>query len=57
MKLIKSILLIIVVSLVTSCSNNMKPEDFKNTEPTLLIEEYFNGIAVRHAIRITLCKL
>ena len=21
----------------------MKPEDFKNTEPTLLIEEYFNG--------------
>ena len=43
MKLIKSILLIIVLSLVTSCSNNMKPEDFKNTEPTLLIEEYFNG--------------
>ena len=43
MKLIKSILLIIVLSLVTSCSNNMKPEDFKNTEPTLLIEEYFDG--------------
>ena len=21
----------------------MKPEDFKNTEPTLLIEDYFNG--------------
>ena len=43
MKLIKSILLIITLSLVTSCSNNMKPEDFKNTTPTLLIEEYFNG--------------
>ena len=43
MKLIKSILLIIALSLVTSCSNNMKPEDFKNTKPTLLIEEYFNG--------------
>ena len=43
MKLIKSILLIIVLSLVTNCSNNMNPEDFKNTEPTLLIEEYFNG--------------
>ena len=43
MKLIKSILLIIFLSLVTNCSNNMKPEDFKNTEPTLLIEEYFNG--------------
>ena len=43
MKIINSILLIITLALVTSCSNNMKPEDFKNTEPTLLIEEYFDG--------------
>ena len=43
MKIVNSILLIITLALVTSCSNNMKPEDFKNTEPTLLIEEYFDG--------------
>ncbi len=43
MKIINSILLIIALALVTSCSNNMKPEDFKNTKPSLLIEEYFDG--------------
>ena len=43
MKILNSILLIITLALVTSCSNNMKPEDFKNTKPSLLIEEYFDG--------------
>ena len=45
MKIIKSISLIILVFLITSCSNNsaMKPEDFKNKEPRLIIEEYLTG--------------
>ena len=44
-KTIKSILLIICTFLITSCSNNsaMKPEDFKNKEPRLIIEEYLSG--------------
>ena len=44
-KPIKSILLIISLFLITSCSNNsaMKPEDFKNKEPRLIIEEYLSG--------------
>ena len=41
---IKSISLIIVIFLFTSCSKNtMKPEDFKNKEPRLIIEEYLSG--------------
>ena len=45
MKMIKSISLIILAFLITSCSNNsgMKPEDFKNKEPRLIIEEYLTG--------------
>jgi hypothetical protein len=37
--------LIILAFLITSCSNNsaMKPEDFKNKEPRLIIEEYLSG--------------
>ena len=44
-KIIKSISLIISFFLITSCSNNsaMKPEDFKNKEPRLIIEEYLSG--------------
>ena len=44
-KLIKSILLIIPLILITSCSKNsaMKPEDFKNKEPRLIIENYLSG--------------
>ena len=44
-KIIKSISLIIVLFLITSCSNNsaMKPEDFKDKKPRLLIEEYLAG--------------
>ena len=45
-KIIKSISLIICLFLITSCSKNssMKPEDFKNKEPRLIIEEYLSGI-------------
>ena len=44
-KLFKSILLIISVILITSCSqkNSMKPEDFKDKKPRLVIEEYLSG--------------
>ena len=44
-KIIKSISLIILLFLITNCSNNssMKPEDFKNKEPRLIIEEYLSG--------------
>ena len=41
----KPILLIIFLFLITNCSKNsaMKPEDFKNKEPRLIIEEYLSG--------------
>ena len=44
-KFFKSILLIISLILITSCSknNSMKPEDFKNKKPRLIIEEYLSG--------------
>ncbi len=44
-KFFKSILLIISIILITSCSqkSSMKPEDFKNKEPRLIIEEYLSG--------------
>ena len=56
MKIINSILLIITLALVTSCSNNMKPEDFKNTKPSLLIEEYFDGFALKFFSVVRLTK-
>ena len=42
---IKYLLLIIFSVLITSCSSNqaMKPEDFKNQKPRLIIEEYLSG--------------
>jgi len=45
LKIIRSISLIISLFLITSCSNNsaMKPEDFKDKEPRLIIEDYFLG--------------
>ena len=44
-KLFRSILLIISLILITSCSKNssMKPIDFKDKEPRLIIEEYLSG--------------
>ena len=42
---IRSISLIIILILITSCTNNssMKPEDFINKEPRLIIEDYLSG--------------
>jgi len=42
---IRSILLIISLFLITSCSKNsaMKPEDFKDKKPRLIIENYLSG--------------
>ena len=39
------ILLIIIAQFITSCSSNstMKPEDFKDKQPRLIIEEYLAG--------------
>ena len=44
-KLFRSILLIISLILITSCSkkSSMKPIDFENKEPRLIIEEYLSG--------------
>ena len=42
---LKYFLLIIISVLITYCSSNqgMKPEDFKNQKPRLIIEEYLSG--------------
>ena len=42
---IKYFLLIIITVLITNCSSKqaMKPEDFKNQKPRLIIEEYLSG--------------
>ena len=43
-KIILPFLLIIIFSFNTSCStNHMKPQDFKNKEPRLIIEKYLSG--------------
>ena len=40
----KSVLALIVTILLTNCSgNNMKPIDFKDQKPRLIIEEYLSG--------------
>jgi len=45
MQKLNSILLLICVFLVTNCSskNAMKPEDFKDKTPRLIIENYLSG--------------
>ena len=42
---IKSLLLLICFVFITNCSTNqnMKPEDFKDQKPRLIIEEYLSG--------------
>ena len=42
---IKKLLLLICTLLITNCSTNqaMKPEDFKDQKPRLIIEEYLSG--------------
>ena len=44
-KFFNLILLIIFAQFITSCSSNssMKPEDFKDKKPRLIIEEYLSG--------------
>ena len=44
-KIFNLILLLILVLFITSCSlnNSMKPEDFKDKQPRLIIEEYLSG--------------
>ena len=45
LKILNLILLIIFAQFITSCSSNssMKPEDFKDKKPRLIIEEYLSG--------------
>ena len=44
MKRIKFIFALVASILLTSCStNNMKPIDFKDQKPRLIIEEYLSG--------------
>ena len=44
-QLLKSIILLITLLLITNCSinNSMKPEDFKDKKPRLIIENYLSG--------------
>ena len=44
-QILKSIILIITLLLITNCSinNSMKPEDFKDKKPRLIIENYLSG--------------
>ena len=37
------ILTFILIILITGCANNMKPTDFKDQKPRLVIEEYLSG--------------
>ena len=48
-KKFKLTVLIIALFFTASCINNnsMKPTDFKNTEPSMTIEKYFEG-PVKH---------
>ena len=34
---------IILIILLTGCTNNMKPTDFKDQKPRLIIEDYLSG--------------
>ena len=39
----KKILSLLIIILLTGCSKNMKPTDFKNQEPRLIIENFLSG--------------
>ena len=39
----KNIFSLILIFFLTGCTNNMKPTDFKDQKPRLIIEEYMSG--------------
>ena len=39
----KNIFSLILIFFLTGCTNNMKPTDFKDKKPRLIIEEYLSG--------------
>ena len=39
----KKILSLLIIIFLTGCSKNMKPTDFKNQEPRLIIENFLSG--------------
>ena len=39
----KKIFILLLVFFFTGCSNNMKPTDFKDQKPRLIIEDYLSG--------------
>ena len=43
MIMIKKLLALTIIIFLNGCSNNMKPTDFKNQKPRLVIEEYLSG--------------
>ena len=54
----KIIITLIATILLTSCSgNNMKPIDFKDQKPRLIIEEYLSGNVKAWGILLVLVSL
>ena len=39
----KKVIILISIFFITGCANNMKPTDFKDKKPRLIIEEYLSG--------------
>ncbi len=39
----KKLILIAIITFLTGCANNMKPIDFKDQKPRLIIEDYLSG--------------
>ena len=39
----KKIIVLILFLILTGCANTMKPTDFKDQKPRLIIEEYLSG--------------
>ena len=39
----KKVFILILIFFITGCSGNMKPTDFKDQKPRLIIEDYLSG--------------
>ena len=39
----KKVFILILIFFLTGCSSNMKPTDFKDQKPRLIIEDYLSG--------------